>query len=278
MAFIDRIVGPDEDLIGILSVHWIYGAKGILWMAAFTSLGLFIDGQVGALIAGEERYAGIVALDVLSHYAFMTSTIIGVIIMLFYIVMMLTTELGLTDKRVIYKRGWIAVDVKESDLEEIKAADIDNGILGRILNYGYVNFDARFVENVRLPAISDPYRFVKAMNEARSDLKEDSMTIVLDGAGAAHNKSVKRNGREKRKTKRDMSAERYEGLESDPLEAMEDIVEDVRGMPKQNKDKQKRADFATSRPILFKRDVQRHKANLRKKIKNAFARKSAVND
>lgn len=179
MAFIDRVVGPDEKLIGIVSVHWIYALKGGLWF-----LGLFLLGHYGAslmaqVVANFPSFQGAEPLMVLGDSFFWICTGIGAILFLFYVIMYMTTELGLTTQRVIYKRGWFMVDTKESDLEEIKAADVDNGIWGRFLNYGYIRFDARFVENVTLPAINDPYRFVKALNEMRTRLKNDTMRPII---------------------------------------------------------------------------------------------------
>jgi len=189
MAFIDRVVGPDEELVGIVAVHWIYGLKGLLWMTGFALLGLGIESQVERLVLGHLEHGGPRGLEMLSDAVFWGCIATGVFVLLFYVIMMLTTELGLTTKRVIYKRGWIAVDVTEEDLEEIKACDVDNGLLGRIFNYGYILIDARFVENLQLPAVNDPYRFVKAMNDMRSRLKEDQDIRSIVGKAPAHNPS-----------------------------------------------------------------------------------------
>src|SRR5690606_27962605 len=59
-------------------------------------------------------------------------------------------------------------------------------ILGRFLNYGSVHLDSRFVRDMILPSIADPYRFLKALNEARSELKDESMHIVLEGQHSNH--------------------------------------------------------------------------------------------
>lgn len=295
MAFIDRVVGPDEKLIGIVSVHWIYGAKGIAWMAGLMLFGLFLDFQVEKLIAGEPRYGGVVGLEVIGNYAFWTATFMGVLLLLLYVVMMLTTELGLTTKRIIYKRGLLFVDVKESDLEEIKAADIDNGFFGRILNYGYINFDARFVANVSLPAINDPYRFLKAMNEMRSDLKEgSSMNAVLEGhRGAMRVQNDEESGNveikpsKKSKTLHNINEERYAGLDSNVIKAaqgmIEDTVEEIDNSKQKIKKDVKQAQdiktpLQTSKPILFKRDIRRRKDELRRRMKSVFTQTSKQSD
>ncbi|MCB1532355.1 MAG: PH domain-containing protein [Alphaproteobacteria bacterium] len=234
MAFIDRVVGPDEELIGILSVHWIYGLKGLMWLLGFSLFGLFLESQADIFVRGYRSYAGPRMIETFGDASFWICVVIGAFLCLFYMLMMLATELGLTSKRVICKRGLIFVDVKELDIEEIKAADVNNGILGRFLNYGYIVLDARFVQNVELPAISNPYGFLRVLNNMRSRLKEDSVTIVLDGEGSAHNKNIMRS-KEVKETKEELK---------------------------------------TSRTIEFKRDMHRQKEHLRRKIKSVFSRKS----
>jgi hypothetical protein len=172
MAFINKIIGPDEKLIGIARLHWIYGAKGLLWLIGLLLFGGFVKMQISGLIDGR--------LSSIGSAVFWGSTVLGAVLFTFYAIMMFFTELGLTTQRVIYKRGLLLVDVKETDLEEIKSANIDNGILGRILNYGYIDLDARFVKDINFPAINDPYRFIKALNDARTSVKEDSLRMILD--------------------------------------------------------------------------------------------------
>jgi hypothetical protein len=178
MSFVKRIIGPDEQLIGVSAAHWIYGAKGIGWLVLFSLGGLIIRYFINSFVVAG---TGILALTGFGQVAFWICLSIGSVLFFFHLLIMISTEVALTTKRVIYKRGLIAVDVREVDIEEVKAADVNNGWLGRFLNYGYLIFDARFVTNLQLPAIGDPYRFVKALNERRSKVKQDSMTIVLDG-------------------------------------------------------------------------------------------------
>lgn len=309
MAFIDRVIGPDEKLIGIVSVHWIYGLKGLTWFALFAAGGAYLDFQLERLAASGSGQS-IRSLEIFSNYIFLIGVAIGAFLLFFYVLMMLTTELGLTSKRIIYKKGFIFVDVKESDLEEIKAAEVDNGRLGRILNYGYINFDARFVENLTLPAINDPYRFLKAMNEMRSNLKQDSMSIVLEGpASGVQQANVKQpepapTNQKNDPNNRHIDDDRYEALESNPIKAAGNMFDDTnqeitnskKAIKKDmahmsKKERQKTADASqtspdqtsesndikTSKPIIFKRDLAKRKENLARKMKSAFKRK-AIDD
>ena len=190
MSFIKKIVGPDEKLIGIASIHWIFVIKGLAWFLTFFAIGFALNswaiGKEG--LGGADPY-------LIAHWTFWILSIAGAIIASFYFIMWMVVEVGLTTKRVIYKTGWIFIDVKEIDIEEIKGADIDNGILGAILGYGYIFLDSRFVTNINLPPIAHPYGFIKALNKARSALKDGDIEGILQ------DKEQKKEEKQKQKQK-----------------------------------------------------------------------------
>jgi uncharacterized membrane protein YdbT with pleckstrin-like domain len=47
-----------------------------------------------------------------------------------------TTEVAVTDKRIIYKRGFISRYTIEMHLDKVESVDVDQSILGRIFGYG----------------------------------------------------------------------------------------------------------------------------------------------
>lgn len=185
MAFIERMVGPDEQLVGIARLHWVYGVKGLLWLGGFIALGLAIDWVIRYMLGASVTNPALSGILTLGTAAFWICLIIGAFLFLFYFIMLLSTEVGLTTARLIYKKGLIMVKTEGIDLEEVKGAYVDNETLGRFLNYGTIHFDARFIEDLELPAVADPYRFVKAMNDQRSQIKTDAlnMTLELKGRG-----------------------------------------------------------------------------------------------
>jgi uncharacterized membrane protein YdbT with pleckstrin-like domain len=63
---------------------------------------------------------------------------IGIIFFIFAIIRVMTTELALTNKRVIAKTGFIRRDTVELRLEKVEGLNINQGIIGRIFNYGTV--------------------------------------------------------------------------------------------------------------------------------------------
>jgi uncharacterized membrane protein YdbT with pleckstrin-like domain len=51
----------------------------------------------------------------------------------------LTTEIVVTNRRVIYKRGWISRRTEEMNVSKIETVDVNQSVLGRILGYGNVS-------------------------------------------------------------------------------------------------------------------------------------------
>jgi uncharacterized membrane protein YdbT with pleckstrin-like domain len=47
-----------------------------------------------------------------------------------------TTEIAVTNKRVIYKRGFIQRKTIEMHMDKVESVDVDQSILGRLLGYG----------------------------------------------------------------------------------------------------------------------------------------------
>tara|TARA_B100001093_G_C26370131_1_gene818348 strand:- start:199 stop:642 length:444 start_codon:yes stop_codon:yes gene_type:complete len=66
------------------------------------------------------------------------------------------SEFGITAKRVISKRGIISRKVSEMNLDSIESINVDQGILGRILNYGGVKISGRGTTSVDFSNIDDP--------------------------------------------------------------------------------------------------------------------------
>jgi hypothetical protein len=262
LSFIKRIIGPDEKLIGLSTVHWIYGAKGIVWLGGMMLVGLTFRTLLFSFFVTSGIYEVVPASGVFGNYFFWTATVLGAVMFFFYLLIMVSTEIALTTKRVIFKRGLIAVDVREVDLEEIKAADVNNGWFGRFLNYGYLLFDARFVQNLQLPAIGDPYRFVKALNEARTKVRGDSMRVILDGVADGRAVSAVQSEAPAQENPAHLADEKYKSLSNDPAREIQDAVNDMRKKPQIFGSQTK--NIRQLKPVVY------NKAELREKAKSNF--------
>lgn len=76
-------------------------------------------------------------------------------------------EFMVTDKRVIMKTGIIARRIFEMRLDRIESIDLDQGILGRLLNYGSVTVRGTGSAAKVFHDISDPQEFKHVVSEAQ---------------------------------------------------------------------------------------------------------------
>ncbi|WP_373188301.1 PH domain-containing protein [Halopseudomonas sp.] len=65
-------------------------------------------------------------------------------------------ERGVTNKRVILKYGIISRKTEEMKLQSIETVEIDQGILGRMFNFGTVKITGRGISDVIFKGIDDP--------------------------------------------------------------------------------------------------------------------------
>lgn len=183
MAYVSKIVGRDERLIGVARLHWIYLVYGISWFVFLNVIGVVADTHLyvyfGSSIPGFNLDLFGLNIDANTPLILILFFVASLVMLFAYVIKVMTTEVALTSRRVIVKEGWIAVEVEEVELEEIQGERIDHGILGRFFKFGTIHFDCRFIGDVYLPAIRKPYRFIKALHTARSKL-EDSYIHVLE--------------------------------------------------------------------------------------------------
>lgn len=270
MSFVKKVIGPDETLIGITSAHWIYGAKGLLWLTGLMIIGLALDYYASGLFGQLFRNGNSFAANRIGDILFWLPTALGFALFVSYLLVMIAPEIALTSKRIIFKKGIIAVDVKELDLEEIKAVDVDNGALGRFLNYGYIIFDARFVGNLDLPAIGKPYRFVKALNEVRSGGKQDMQ--MVDKSAQSSQAQTGQAGIPAEPPK--LTSPRYEDpTDTGPRTAMGQVIHEVSENAHRalNPDLPPETGKKIRKPMVFNTAVVERAKRLRKRFKDNFA-------
>lgn len=181
MSYIHKVIGPEEKLIGIARLHWIYIAQGLLWFIGCVAVARLTGSAFNYLLA-MIPVTSTVGLPILALQSWLTpfALLFGAMICSLYVVKVLTTQIGLTDRRVIYKRGWLFVNIQEIDIEEIRGENVDMGYLGRVLNYAYINLDCRFIGDVHLPAIERPTAFLKALHKMRTDVTDTVSLVVGD--------------------------------------------------------------------------------------------------
>ncbi len=78
-----------------------------------------------------------------------------------------STELAVTNKRVIAKFGFISRSTVEINIAKVESIQVHQGILGRIFNYGSLVISGGGNPQAPVPGISDPMGFRRAFMETQ---------------------------------------------------------------------------------------------------------------
>lgn len=83
-----------------------------------------------------------------------------------------TTELAFTSKRVIAKFGFISRKTIEMNVNKVESIQVNQGILGRIFNFGTLIISGAGNPQAPIPGISDPMAFRRAFMESQDSSGE----------------------------------------------------------------------------------------------------------
>lgn len=124
--YIDEILQPGERVLYSTNAHWIFYIPAIVaWIVALVLFVLSRQAIADGLVLLCLVAAGLAALAALYW------TLKG----WFH---RFTTETDVTNLRVVHKTGFIKRRTFEMALDKVESVDVDQTILGRILNYGDV--------------------------------------------------------------------------------------------------------------------------------------------
>lgn len=82
-----------------------------------------------------------------------------------------TTEIAITNKRIIAKFGFVSRSTIEINLPKVESVQVDQGVLGRMLDYGTIIVSGAGTPNLAIPGAAEPLEFRKHFMEATDRLK-----------------------------------------------------------------------------------------------------------
>jgi uncharacterized membrane protein YdbT with pleckstrin-like domain len=129
MRYVTRVLQPGETIAHAARLHWIIFTQAIL--AAALCLVLVI----AALSAGGEQTS---SLSLALWIAAAMVALLALSTALRALVRRAMTEFAVTDHRVIYKTGLVSRHTLEMNRTKVESVDVDQSIIGRLLNYGTV--------------------------------------------------------------------------------------------------------------------------------------------
>ncbi len=121
MSYIEQSLSTGEKVEGLFKLHWFAWAPMVIWIIlGFATFGL----------------TWLIAI-----YEFLRLKFL---------------EQGVTNKRVILKKGIISRKSEEMKLSSIETVEIDQGIFGRIFGFGTVKITGRGISDLMFKGVNDP--------------------------------------------------------------------------------------------------------------------------
>jgi uncharacterized membrane protein YdbT with pleckstrin-like domain len=128
MSYVRSILQPSEKILVIGRLHWIVYMQAILLLV----VGILVV-ALGSNLTNE---------SIRTYFTYTTVAIFGVgaaVSFLHAWFIRWITEFAVTDRRVIYKCGFISRHTAEMNMDKIESVDVDQSLLGRMLNYGTIH-------------------------------------------------------------------------------------------------------------------------------------------
>src|SRR5712671_6752859 len=147
MRYVRRVLQPGETIVYTTKLHWLIYAQTMLLLI------------VSVILLG----VGLFNYDQNMTAAFGIGAVVFALVALFTglraFIRRATTELAVTDHRVIYKTGLLARHTIEMNRDKVESVDVDQTVLGRIFGYGtiVVRGTGGSLEPIR--NVSDPLTF-----------------------------------------------------------------------------------------------------------------------
>jgi len=150
--YIDEILQPGEKVLYSTNAHWMFYLPAIAaWIVvAVLLLGSFAAAAIPALMLVCWASAAVVAV----------AALFWTLRAWFH---RWTTETDVTNMRVVHKTGFIKRRSFEMALDKIESVDVDQSILGRLLNYGDVTVNGVGEGREKIRTIAAPLAFRSAI-------------------------------------------------------------------------------------------------------------------
>ena len=173
MIYVQQSLVPGEKIVFGGFYHWMYTFSALSWIfigfiMAFIVIHSAIFLQFQAIPPSDVYLEAMWSLHPYVRIGAFCLFVFGLFQCFVMLAIKATTEIAVTDRRLIIKRGIIARHVDEMSVDRIEGVVVQQGIFGRIFGYGQVIVRGMGVGAIVLPAmIENPIALRQAVDKAR---------------------------------------------------------------------------------------------------------------
>jgi uncharacterized membrane protein YdbT with pleckstrin-like domain len=95
---------------------------------------------------------------------------LGLVFLAWVYIVYKTTEIAITNKRIIATFGFISRSTIEINLPKVESVQVDQSVMGRMLDYGTIVISGAGTPNLSIPGAAEPLLFRKHFMEATDSL------------------------------------------------------------------------------------------------------------
>jgi uncharacterized membrane protein YdbT with pleckstrin-like domain len=128
MAYTDKILQPGETVRFSGRVHWIVYVRGIAMIVLGVVLGVALRQFAPAAADNGFSVPSLIVIAV--------GLVFGVLSLIAAWWRRLTTEVTVTEHRVVYRRGFIRRHTFEMNMDKVESVHVNQSVFGRIFDYG----------------------------------------------------------------------------------------------------------------------------------------------
>ncbi len=135
MSYVKSVLMPGERLVAVGKIHWVMYVRPVFFICA-----------------------GLICFALMPVLGFVFF-VMGCADLLGTVVRAMTTELAVTDRRVIAKFGFIRRNTIELSHRKVESMNVDQGMLGRLLNFGTLTIKGSGGTSTPIANIAEPLAF-----------------------------------------------------------------------------------------------------------------------
>jgi uncharacterized membrane protein YdbT with pleckstrin-like domain len=154
VSYVAKVLQPGEQVVHVGRLHWIMYLPAIIVLC----LGL-----------------AVLAIPSTSDNRVIIYGISGVLVLIAALsafrawFRQFTTEIAVTDRRIIYKTGFVSRHTAEMNMHRVETVAVQQGVVGRMLGYGTVHIRGTGAGIENLTMISDPLALRSAITAPAAD-------------------------------------------------------------------------------------------------------------
>jgi uncharacterized membrane protein YdbT with pleckstrin-like domain len=159
MSYVQKCLQQNEHVVYAATLHWIIYTQGIMFAVLGAVFGYEMPSLINRLfdqpMAGELMHPAAIVCFIISS--------IGAIMLLGAYIRQVSTELVVTNQRIIAKYGYISRSTFEIMISRVTGANFEQTIRGRLLGYGTILVHGAGGDISPIDLIADPQGFQNAL-------------------------------------------------------------------------------------------------------------------